>query len=50
MAFLKPNPTPGGKKNTMKGDLYSSGKGSVGKTGGPGGIGGKRMAKGSGKK
>lgn len=44
------NPKPSGKKNRMKGDLYSSGKGAVGKSGGPGGIGGKRMAKGSGKK
>ena len=45
MKFLKPNPTPSGqKKTTFKGDLQSSGKGAVGKPGGPGGIGGKRMA------
>lgn len=50
MAFLKPNPTPSGKKNKFKGDLQSSGKGAVGKTGGPGGIGGKRMAAKGGRK
>ncbi len=48
--FSKANPTPGGKKNTFKGDLYSDGKGAVGKPAGPGGISGKRMAKSGGKK
>jgi hypothetical protein len=48
--FLSTTPTPGGKKNKFKGDLYSSGKGDVGKPGGPGGMNGKRMGKGSGKK
>lgn len=41
---------PAGKKTTFKGDMYSDGKGAVGKSGGPGGIGGKKMRKGGGKK
>ena len=49
--FMSATPTPGGKKNKMKGDIHSSGgKGAVGKPGGPGGIGGKKMAKRGGKK
>lgn len=47
--FMADNPTPGGKKNRMKGDLYSDGKGSVGKPAGPGGISGKRLVKAGGK-
>jgi hypothetical protein len=51
MKFSATTPKVGGKKNKFKGDLQSSGKGAVGKSGGPGGIGGKRMAaKGGGKK
>jgi hypothetical protein len=49
--FMPVAPTPSGqKKTTFKGDMYSSGKGDVGKPGGPGGIGGKKMAKHGGKK
>ena len=48
--FMSATPTPGGKKNRLKGDLHSDGKGAVGKPAGPGGIGGKRMAKKSGGK
>lgn len=48
--FMSATPTPGGKKNKLKGDMYSDGKGAVGKPAGPGGIGGKKMAKRGGKK
>lgn len=48
--FMADNPKPAAKKTRMKGDMYSDGKGAVGKPAGPGGIGGKRMAKGGGKK
>ena len=49
--FLSAAPTPGGKKNRLKGDTHSSGgAGAVGKPSGPGGIGGKKMTKRGGKK
>lgn len=46
---VAPQPT-GQKKTNFKGDMYSDSKGAVGKPQGPGGIGGKKMAKGMGKK
>ena len=48
--FMSATPTPPSKKINFKGDMYSSGKGDVGKPGGPGGIGGKKMSKSGGKK
>jgi hypothetical protein len=41
---------PKGGNIKFKGDMFSSGKGDVGKPGGPGGIGGKRMAAKGGRK
>ena len=49
--FMSATPTPSGqKKNRLKGDMHSDGKGAVGKPAGPGGIGGKKMSKRGGKK
>ena len=41
---------PSRKKVNFKGDMNSTGKGSVGKPGGPGGMSGKKMAAKGGKK